>query len=245
MKTSLFEQHYFLSASECNPQQEMPLPLLMTRIIEMATLHANSWGVGYERLIADNQGWVLSRVTCEMQRYPQVNQNYSLSTWIEDYNRRFSLRNLEIKDENGIAIGYARTVWMVINYATRQGVDISKLDYMKSNVLAKPCPIEPQGRLHTVTTGLSVPYTFGYVDCDVNRHVNTVRYLEHLLNCFTMEKMDNHYVHRMELAFNQETRYGDHATIHLDNSDALDCHMSIDVDGTSHCKARFGFNPRR
>lgn len=241
----LYTKEYFLSAGECNPEQEMPLPLLMTRIIEIATLHANSWGVGYDRLIKDNQGWVLSRVTIEMSRYPQVNQNYTLSTWIEDYNRRFSLRNMEIMDQDGTCIGYARTVWMVINYATREGVDISSLDYMKGNILAKECPIAPQGRLRTVTQGLSTQYTFGYIDCDVNRHVNTVRYLEHLLNQFTLEKFDKNFIKRLDIAFMKETRFGETTQINLDMSNPNDCQMSIDAEGETHCKARFLFSPRQ
>ena len=72
-----FYKDYYLAAGECNPQGEMPLTLLMTRIIEVATFHANSWGVGYARLIQDNQVWVLSRVTIEMTSYPKVNTNYA------------------------------------------------------------------------------------------------------------------------------------------------------------------------
>lgn len=240
----LFTKKYFLTAGECNPEQEMPLPLLMNRIIEIATLHANSWGAGYDRLIKDNQGWVLSRVTIEMTRYPQVNQHYTLSTWIEDYNRHFSLRNIEITDQDGICIGYARTVWMVINYATRESVDISSLSYVKENILTKECPIAPQRRIKKVTQGQCVDFTFGYTDCDVNRHVNTVKYLEHLLNQFPLEKFDRNYVKRVELAFTREIKYGDKAIIKTDMSNPDDCTMSIDVADLSHCKARFLFSPR-
>lgn len=105
-----FRQEYFLTAAECNPEKEMPLSLVMTKIIEVATLHANSWGVGYADMIRNNEGWVLSRVTIEMLRYPKMNEAYTFTTWIEDYNRHFSQRNMEITDHNGEVIGYARTI---------------------------------------------------------------------------------------------------------------------------------------
>ncbi|MBQ5466196.1 MAG: acyl-[Muribaculaceae bacterium] len=181
-----FTQQYQLTAGECNPELEMPLPLLMTRIIEIATLHANSWGVGYAKLIEENQAWVLSRVTIEMTRYPRVNEIYSVTTWIEDYNRHFSLRNMEFKAADGSTLGYARTVWVVINLATRESVDISKLSYIRENVLGKECPIAAQGRLKLQQVTHSQDHTFGYVECDLNRHVNTVRYLELLLNQFPL-----------------------------------------------------------
>ena len=142
----VFSKTYYLAAGECNPQGELPLTLLMTRIIEVATLHANSWGVGYARLIQDNQVWVLSRVSIEMTVYPKVNENYSITTWIEDYNRHFSQRNMRIDDAEGNPLGYVRTIWMVIDMNTRASVDISQLGYIRENVSDLLCPIEPISR---------------------------------------------------------------------------------------------------
>ena len=240
-----FTQQYQLTAGECNPELEMPLPLLMTRIIEIATLHANSWGVGYAKLIEENQAWVLSRVTIEMTRYPRVNEIYSVSTWIEDYNRHFSLRNMEFKAADGSMLGYARTVWVVINLATRESVDISKLSYIRENVLGKECPIAPQGRLKLQQVTRSQDHTFGYVECDLNRHVNTVRYLELLLNQFPLETYDALMVQRMEIALTKETRYNETVKVNIDETNPHDCVLSIDdSEGASHCRGRLVFAER-
>ena len=239
-----FRMDYYLAAGECNPQGEMPLTLLMTRIIEVATFHANSWGVGYARLIQDNHVWVLSRVTIEMKAYPRVNENYSLTTWIEDYNRYFSQRNMRIDDANGNPLGYVRTIWMVIDLNTRASVDISQLSYIRDNVSDTPCPIEPMSRLHPIEEGHSVEYTFGYMDCDFKRHVNTVRYLSHLMNLFDMDCYDNFFIQRMEISFIKETHYSETCEFVIDDSDPMDSHMSITVDGDDHVRARFRWKER-
>ena len=240
-----FSKTYYLAAGECNPQGELPLTWLMTRIIEVATLHANSWGVGYERLIRDNQVWVLSRVAIEMTEYPKVNTNYKLTTWIEDYNRHFSQRNMRIDDENGKPLGYVRTIWMVIDMNTRASVDIEKLGYIRENVSDIPCPIEPQSRLRPIEQGHAVDYNFGYMDCDFNRHVNTVRYLSLLMNMFDMDCYDHYFIRRMELAFIKETRYGETAQFIINDSDPMDSHLSITVDGDDHVRARFLWQQRQ
>ncbi len=240
-----FSKTYYLAAGECNPQGELPLTLLMTRIIEVATLHANSWGVGYERLIRDNQVWVLSRVAIEMTEYPKVNTNYKLTTWIEDYNRHFSQRNMRIDDENGKPLGYVRTIWMVIDMNTRASVDIEKLGYIRENVSDIPCPIEPQSRLRPIEQGHAVDYTFGYMDCDFNRHVNTVRYLSLLMNMFDMDCYDHYFIRRMELSFIKETHYGETAQFVIDDSDPMESHMSITIDGDDHVRARFLWQERQ
>ncbi len=242
----VFSKTYYLAAGECNPQGELPLTLLMTRIIEVATLHANSWGVGYARLIQENQVWVLSRVTIEMMAYPRVNENYRLTTWIEDYNRHFSQRNMRIDDAEGNPLGYVRTIWMVIDMNTRASVDISQLAYIRENVSDMQCPIEPMSRLHPIQDGRAIDYTFGYMDCDFNRHVNTVRYLSHLMNLFDMERYDHNFISRMEISFVKETRYGETAQFIIDDSDPMDTLMSVtDADGNDHVRARFHWRLRQ
>ena len=242
----VFSKTYYLAAGECNPQGEMPLTLLMTRIIEVATFHANSWGAGYARLIQDNQVWVLSRVTIELTAYPKINENYMLTTWIEDYNRHFSQRNMRLDDADGNPLGYVRTIWMVIDMNTRASVDMSQLGYISDKVSDLPCPIEPMSRLHPIQQGHAVDYTFGYMDCDFNRHVNTVRYLSHLMNLFDMDCYDHYFISRMEISFIKETRYDETAQFVIDDSDPMDSLMSItDADGNDHVRARFHWQERQ
>ena len=99
--SKIYSKSWLLTPGECNCEKEMPVWLMTERIIDVATEHANSWGVGYARLILDNQAWVLSRVAIEMKRWPKVNETYTLSTWVEDYNRHFSERNIEVTDTDG------------------------------------------------------------------------------------------------------------------------------------------------
>ena len=240
-----FSINYYLAAGECNPQGEMPLTLLMRRIIEVATYHANSWGVGYARLIQDNHVWVLSRVTIEVSRFPRVNENYRLTTWIEDYNRHFSQRKMRLDDGEGNMLGYVRTIWMVIDLSTRASVDISQLSYIRENISDRPCPIEPMSRLRPIEQGHSVDYTFGYMDCDFNRHVNTVRYLSHLMNLFDMDCYDHYFIRRMEISFVKETHYGETCQFIIDDNDPMDSRMSVtDADGNDHVRARFQWQER-
>lgn len=239
-----FSKTYYLAAGECNPQGEMPLTLLMTRIIEIATWHANSWGAGYARLIQENQVWVLSRVTIEVTSMPRVNQEYTLTTWIEDYNRHFSQRNMRLDDAQGNPLGYVRTIWMVIDMNTRASVDISQLSYICENISDLPCPIEPQSHLRPIQQGHAIDYTFGYMDCDFNRHANTVRYLAHLMNLFDMDCYDHYFIRRMEIAFIKETHYGETAQFIIDDSDPMDSRMSVTIDGTDHVRARFQWHER-
>lgn len=244
-----YSHEYFLTAGECTPQKEMPLPLLVTRLIEVATEHANIWGVGYAKLIEDNQAWVLSRVTIEMNDYPHVNEPYRINTWVEGYNRYFSQRNFEVVDCRGNVLGYARTIWLVIDSTAREMVDISSLSYVISNVYDKECPIEPQSRLKNVDNARVSQYKFRYTDTDINCHVNSVRYVELLLNQWDMEHYDKHRVKRFEIAYVKECLGGMTVDVAVNEDEPLDAKLEIshEVDGKreANCRARFVFEERK
>lgn len=240
----VFTREYYLTPGECNSEEEMPIWLLANRIIEVATLHANSWGIGYKRLKLDNQAWVLSRIAIEMKEYPKVGENYTLSTWIESFNRHFSERNVEIRNESGDIIGYARTIWVVINTSTRESCDISALEFIKDNATDRPCPIDKQSRIKTVEHRREGRYRFMYTDIDFNRHVNTIRYICSLLNQWDLSFFDNHTIRRFEISFMKETYANTEVVIGIDDTNPLDCTAEI-VDGaTPLCKARVVFEER-
>ena len=223
-----FKQDFFLSAGETNAEQELSLPLLTSKIIDIATAHANSLGIGNPSMQSLGCGWVLSRIAIEMFRYPSVNQFYSLTTWVESWNRHFSVRNFMISDQNGEPIGYASSVWMVLNMNTRENYGLSHLSIPADIISDHPCPIAKFGRHPNIlvdsevdvlprgvvkATIPPVEYTFNYCDIDFYRHVNTVRYVSLLLNTFTLEEMDQTQIERLEMAFMHESHYGERVTL--------------------------------
>ena len=78
---------YDLEPAEGNAQQEIPLTLLVKRILETATYHAENWGVGYSTLIKENRAWVLARLAIEMSSYPGIYDKYKIEVTINIFLR--------------------------------------------------------------------------------------------------------------------------------------------------------------
>lgn len=221
----VFPCRFFLTPGECNPQQRMPLTLLINRLIEVATLHADQIGIGYSFLAREHQTWVLSRVAVEMSRYPGVDEYYTVSTWVSSVSRLFSERDFEIADGDGNIIGHARTVWAVIDTRTRQVGDISRMSWIREIIPGKESPVEKPSRLRPIPSPSEsetppdgyreVKYRFQYTDIDFNRHVNSSRYIELLLNQWRMEFHDANRLTRFEIAYIHEARYDMEATLRL------------------------------
>lgn len=217
-------EEWFLSAGEVNAEGEISLSLLTSKIIDVATAHANALGVGNPAMEHLGRGWVLTRMAIEMERYPKVNERYGLVTWVEDWNKHFSIRNFMVTDDRGEPCGYATSVWMVLDTHTRENAGLSHLSPPEGMISSRKCPIKRPGK-HLVILPLDCDrepirgeikatadardYRFGYSDLDFYRHVNTVRYVSMLLNQFSLEQMDRMKVHRLEMAFMREGRYSE------------------------------------
>lgn len=241
-----YTHRYFLTAGKCDAAQRMPLSLVARHVIEVATEHANAWGAGYAELITHNEAWVLSRLTIEMTRYPGINEEYELTTWVEGFNRHFSERNAEIKDGKGNIIGYVRSIWFAINIDTRQPADLSRLRVIADNVGDRPCPIAKQSRLRPVSNPYSTDsYRFRYSDIDFNRHVNTVRYMELILNQWDMEWYDRHEISRFEMAFLHEARFGTDVTVPVEKLDDNTYAAEILSNREAICRSKIAFKHQK
>lgn len=215
------EKTYFLSASDANAEGELSLTSLTTNIIDIATDHANSLGIGNPSMTDMNAGWILSRLTIDMERIPKVNSHYILKTWIEDFNRHYSARCFSISSPEGEIYGYCRTIWLVIDAATHKNLGLSHFEMPESLISGEKAPIPLQQKHFPIVenesdlTGKAIlatqppfRYRFKYCDLDFYRHVNTVRYVTMLLNQFSLKEHDETRVKRMELSFLHEASYG-------------------------------------
>lgn len=242
----LYKQHYRLTAAQCNAQMELAPAQLVQQIIEVATLHADALGVGFKRLAEDGNLWVLTRVALEMKRYPRLPEEYELITWIEGYNRHFSERNFEIVSADGEALGYARTIWMSINLKSRRPADLSDISHIASTVSDKECPIARQGKIRLIDPPQIVhEYTFRVSDIDLNRHVNSTRYVELILNQMDLADFDDGYLARFEIEYKREAHYHDMvevASAIVPETGALV--TGLTVEGNVICCARSLMLPR-
>lgn len=223
----------FLTAGETDAQGRMPLWLIASRIIEAATLHANALGVGYADLMPLRMGWVLTRLSIEVVRYPSVNEKYTVTTWIEGYNRLYSDRCFLIADGAGKPVAHVRSMWVAIDMDKRTAADLSKLDREHFVVSERRSPVERMGKQPPVGDDAEVrDYTWRFCDIDFNRHVNTVQYIRHILNQWDLDRYDKNEIARFDIAFHNECHYGDTAAFrHADLPDGRSLCEIIDPQG--------------
>lgn len=181
-------------------------------LLNCASFHAADRGFGIAEINEDNYTWVLSRVAIEMDEMPHQYESFEICTWVENVYRLFTDRNFAIMDKDGKKIGYARSIWAMINMRTRKPADLLQLHDGKINdyICDEPCPIERPSRITLSGDDKIVSSLFTkYNDIDINGHVNSIRYIEHILDLFPLDLYKNKRIRRFEIAYVAESYFGD------------------------------------
>ena len=186
--------------------------VLGNHLLNCAGFHATERGFGMAELNESNYTWVLSRLAIELEEMPAQYEEFSVDTWVENVYRLFTDRNFAIYGKDGRVYGYARSVWAMINMDTRKPADLLSLhggrivDY---NETEKPCPIEKPGRIKVNNCMPVRSVEMYYNDIDINGHVNSIKYIEHVLDLFSKDWYAAHTIRRFEMAYVAESYFGD------------------------------------
>lgn len=226
--------------------------VLGNHLLNAAGNHSQKRGWGISALNENHHTWVLSRLSIEMTEMPRNYQHCQVSTWVESVMKLFTTRNFAIKDAEGRPMGYARSVWAMIDTETRRPCDLvtlydgDLLNYVVSDE-ENVCPIEGHGRFRFREAQLVRTLTTCYSDIDINGHVNSIKYIEHILNLFSRQQMERG-IKRFEIAYKAESYMGDTLSFYVqpvdDNEIDVEVRKNIseDSNGDVVCQAKVRFN---
>jgi acyl-ACP thioesterase len=72
------------------------------------------------------------------------------------------------------------------------------------------CPIEKMEKIHSVEGVEPVMgYAVRYSDIDINKHLSSMKYIEHAVNVFDLQMFRDNFIRQFEIVFLAEGKYGD------------------------------------
>lgn len=197
----------------CDFSQRLFMGHMGNHMLNAADYHSSARGFGMKYLMTIKRSWVLSRLAIEMDEMPQMYTKFNVETWVESAMRFFTSRNFRVVDDEGKVYGYGRSIWAMIDTESRQPTDIFAIDNGAINnwiVNDKECPIDKGGRVKMDDSAqLVATVETKYNDVDINGHINSVKYIEHVLDLWPIEWYREHGVRRFEIAYVAEAHAGD------------------------------------
>ena len=207
----------------------LTMGVLGNHLLNCAGFHASERGFGIAEINENHYTWVLSRLAIELEDMPRQYEDFSIQTWIENVYRLFTDRNFELQDQNGKTIGYARSVWAMISMETRKPADLISLhgNNLGQYVSDRECPIDKPGRIKVSVDAPVEEYQTRYSDIDINGHVNSIKYIEHILDLFPMDTFKEKQVKRFEMAYVAESYYGDVLSFYLEEKNETEYDIEV------------------
>ncbi|MDU1890686.1 MAG: thioesterase [Dysgonomonas sp.] len=192
------------------------LPMIGGFMLQAATKHAEERGFGYSFMTSKQRVWVLSRIAIEVFEYPKNDSIMVVKTWVASVNRLFTERYFAFEDENGNKIGFAKSLWASIDINTRKPTNVLELEGLVDYAsVDENCSIEGMSKIPLLKDNyeLATEFIVKYSDVDINKHLNSMKYIEHFVDVFDIEMFKEKEIRRIEINYISEGRYGTNLAI--------------------------------
>ena len=146
---------------------------------EVAISHAEHLGVGRDALARARQGWILSRISVQVDRRPVFGETITVRSWPRGQEKLFALRDYDIRDASGTVVVRGRSNWLIL--------DLDRRRPLRPQAVVEGLPLnEGLDALPSGAGSLGVRDNLTragerkalYSDIDYNGHVNNTRYIQ-------------------------------------------------------------------
>lgn len=207
----IYKQGYHVGFSEVDFTKQLKLSALFNYFQDIASLAAADLGVGMTQLEQEfGVAWVLARIRVDVIRQPAWNEDIVIETWPLVPGRLEFERDFLVFGSDGQIIARAISSWVII--------DIQKRRLRRSDSIPFEFPPVSKARAIDCQLGkllspgeLAVAYkrVIGYSDIDVNGHLNNSKFVDFIMDCFSIDSHQQHSVKSLEVSFINEALPGD------------------------------------
>ena len=232
-----YNYEYEIKYQEVDDRKRLRLYNLENYLLEVAGTVADDLGFGIAVLHPQGLTWILTRLSVEMSELPGPCEKIWFETWIESNAHMLSTRDFRIySGPNKRLIGQCKSVWAVLDMNKREIVNCFDLPIFEGCVDGEVLDMQ-RVRMTTIPepTGM-VPHKVVYSDLDYNKHCNSCRYLEAMLNAYLPDYYGKRV--RLDINYSKEVMLGDELqTYYLITEDGVQYQQKND-NGETSCSAK-------
>lgn len=199
----MYTEKFLIGSNEVDRYQNLSIPSLFRLLQAIATTGAEQIGAG--KAVTTDKGylWVLTRISVEVEKMPSFMEEISLSTYPGKTLGFFYFRHFFAKDSKGENLFKASSTWALLEQSSRQVVMKSPFPPIKEEAtggqLGRPEKLKSPNELKNSGTR-KVTYSM----CDLNGHLNNVRYLEFIVDAKGKDFYSSRKLKSITLNFEKE-----------------------------------------
>jgi acyl-ACP thioesterase len=210
-KTDLIHLSNFkVTTADTDMIARIRLSSLENLLVQSAINSADSLGFGLTGIKKEKLFWVLSRLHIDIYRPLKWYEETVVETWPKNLEGLLYLRDFIVRDKNQNIIAKATSGWLAIDFETKRPNKIDGVRSSHFNLLKEKHAIEeiPE-KLSAVSEGHTYEVISTYFDIDVNKHVTSSRYIDWMMDSFTLDFHQYNYPQKLIINYMRETMPGE------------------------------------
>ncbi|MBQ7532001.1 MAG: hypothetical protein IJT12_09900 [Paludibacteraceae bacterium] len=242
-------------------------------LLEVAGRVADELGFGIAVLHPRDLTWILTHMSVQMSYMPMPQQHVVFETWIEQNAHMLSTRDYRIylvdssaqskkpaalneqSRDGRLLIGGVKSVWAVLDMEKREIANVFDDPIFKDCVDGEVLPMSRAPRMVSLPDAPSVPYTIRYSDLDYNRHCNSCKYLQAMLDTYQPLALTSwqlgqpqdpamlqsasgvQQLWRLDIHYSREVYLGEQTTIAWQDEESVIRYQLLNAEGLTSCSA--------
>ncbi|MBI9043809.1 MAG: hypothetical protein JEZ06_04945 [Anaerolineaceae bacterium] len=188
---------------------------LFKTMLEAATRHANALGLGYDQLMDQKIVWVLSRIKIKFHHLPHIEEDIIIQTWPKCIDRKiFFMRDFLVTASDKRLLASATTAWLLVDIKNRRMLPVNKLTVPMPPTNEKFALDEMLDKVEIFDPAEEIfRFKSRYSDIDILGHVNSARYFEWVMNCFSLDYIKTHKIDALQINYVKEVKPAEEISI--------------------------------
>ena len=207
------EKCYELRAADFDRYDRIHPSSVLSLFQDVAGIHANALGIGYNALMAQKTIWVLTKVRYRMVGAPRRYETVRVRTWPLPPARVNFRREYVMETPEGEVLIQGSSEWVVVHSEKRRVLPATDLypsdDYCTDTYfegrLAKVPVFTPCDEGHRLVTG--------FTQLDINGHINNTCYADYVMDALAPGAGET--VRELQLDYHRELLSGQEVRLHL------------------------------
>lgn len=215
----VYPKKYHIETNDVDFARRLKLSSLFGYFQEIASLHADNLGVGIDTIAKVGVRWALIRIRVDIIRNPEWNEEVFIETWYPEPKKFEFIRDFSVCDAGGNIIVKAISSWIIFDIETKE---LRKRDLITGGFPqpAKDRALDCKFEKLKAFGQPEVAYqkVIRYSDIDFNGHLNNSKYVDFMMDCFTMEDHEKYRMKTIEVNYISEALPGDTIIVYKDLS---------------------------
>lgn len=198
-----------ITSADVDMFSRIKLGSLLNFLIQSAVKSADELGIGFSNLKDYQLFWVLSRLTVEIYCPLTWYHSITVETWPKNIERIFYLRDFIVKNEKGEIVAKATSAWLALDFESKRPkvIDSKKTEVFHLLNDKNALSYSPE-KINQKALGHSIIKEPVYFDIDLNKHLTSTRYVDWMMDTFSIEFHKVNYPKKLSINYLKETMLG-------------------------------------